>query len=332
MRGCDLTPGEPNWLFRPSWHKNTWRGKDRVIVVGPEGPGDRQGVPQTRSQAVPLRSATRSRATTRTALDEEVKAHSIGNRQEEEGQAGAGSRRSLLTGGPIGRPSSVPAIGPSPSRPVADRAKKMTDGERRELKEWRRKHRWSPLRLRHTAATIIRSRFGLEASQVVLGHAKADVTQIYAARDLAKAHAVMAEMDDGELEHWRPIDPALRDCHRRRRLALINRAIARRIISTGAGSTARGEAPGFVRRGTTEFPSSCRSLVPRPATEHHARDQRLWDSMDRQREAGVRKPCRVPCWYPRGMAILTIQRACRRASAYGGPSSSGTPVETTTRR
>jgi integrase len=53
---------------------------------------------------------------------------------------------------------------------------------------------WTPLQLRHTAATAIRARYGLEASQVVLGHAKADVTQLYAARDLAKAHAIMAEI------------------------------------------------------------------------------------------------------------------------------------------
>jgi hypothetical protein len=32
----------------------------------------------------------------------------------------------------------------------------------------------------------------LKASQVVLGHAKADVTQPYAERDLSKAHAIMA--------------------------------------------------------------------------------------------------------------------------------------------
>jgi integrase len=39
---------------------------------------------------------------------------------------------------------------------------------------------WSPLQLRHTAATLFRSKDGLEASQVLLGHARADVTQIYA--------------------------------------------------------------------------------------------------------------------------------------------------------
>jgi integrase len=46
--------------------------------------------------------------------------------------------------------------------------------------------------LRHTAATLIRARFGLEAAQAVLGHARADVTQVYAERDLARAHAVAA--------------------------------------------------------------------------------------------------------------------------------------------
>lgn len=39
---------------------------------------------------------------------------------------------------------------------------------------------WSPHRLRHSAATRIRKDFGLEAAQVVLGHARADVTELYA--------------------------------------------------------------------------------------------------------------------------------------------------------
>ena len=41
---------------------------------------------------------------------------------------------------------------------------------------------------------MIRTRFGLEAAQIVLGHARADVTQIYAERDMTKAHSVMAEI------------------------------------------------------------------------------------------------------------------------------------------
>ena len=51
--------------------------------------------------------------------------------------------------------------------------------------------RWSPSQLRHTAGTQIRSRYGLEAAQVVLGHRRADVTQIYAERDLQKAASIV---------------------------------------------------------------------------------------------------------------------------------------------
>jgi len=62
-----------------------------------------------------------------------------------------------------------------------------------ELKKWRSERRWSPNRLRHTAATELRKRYGLEAAQVVLGHSMADVTQIYAERDMTKAAAVILE-------------------------------------------------------------------------------------------------------------------------------------------
>ncbi len=52
---------------------------------------------------------------------------------------------------------------------------------------------WSPGQLRHTAATEIRKHHGLETSQVVLGHSTANVTQIYAERDLERgAHWAFA--------------------------------------------------------------------------------------------------------------------------------------------
>ena len=58
--------------------------------------------------------------------------------------------------------------------------------QKAELHQWQSDHHWSPNRLRHTAATEIRSKFGLEAAQVILGHAQANVTQVYAERDIAK--------------------------------------------------------------------------------------------------------------------------------------------------
>ena len=41
--------------------------------------------------------------------------------------------------------------------------------------------------------TEVRRKFGLEAAQTVLGHARADVTQVYAERDHALAASVMKE-------------------------------------------------------------------------------------------------------------------------------------------
>lgn len=52
---------------------------------------------------------------------------------------------------------------------------------------------WTPHRLRHNAATEIRQEFGLEAAQVMLGHSRADVTQIYAERDSELALKVAGE-------------------------------------------------------------------------------------------------------------------------------------------
>lgn len=54
--------------------------------------------------------------------------------------------------------------------------------------------RWHPNQVRHTFATALRSRFGLEAAQVLLGHARADVTQIYAERDLKAAVEIASKV------------------------------------------------------------------------------------------------------------------------------------------
>lgn len=53
---------------------------------------------------------------------------------------------------------------------------------------------WHPNQLRHLFATEVRRVHGLEAVQVLLGHSRADVTQVYAERDLALASAVAAKI------------------------------------------------------------------------------------------------------------------------------------------
>lgn len=52
---------------------------------------------------------------------------------------------------------------------------------------------WAPNQLRHLFASEIRQKYGLEAAQIMLGHAKADVTQIYAERDARKMEEIAAQ-------------------------------------------------------------------------------------------------------------------------------------------
>lgn len=53
---------------------------------------------------------------------------------------------------------------------------------------------WHPNQLRHLFASEVRRLYGLEAAQTLLGHARADVTQIYAERDLNLASEVANKM------------------------------------------------------------------------------------------------------------------------------------------
>ncbi len=70
---------------------------------------------------------------------------------------------------------------------IRDYLKVVTPAKAAVIRQWRRDHHWHPHQLRHNFATDIRKVHGLEIAQILLGHAKADVTQIYAERDLHRA-------------------------------------------------------------------------------------------------------------------------------------------------
>jgi integrase len=53
---------------------------------------------------------------------------------------------------------------------------------------------WFPHQLRHSAASEIRRRYGLEASQAILGHTELTTTQVYAQVHRGKAREIMCEI------------------------------------------------------------------------------------------------------------------------------------------
>jgi integrase len=150
------------WLYRPAHHKTEVYEKDRVIPIGPKG----QEVLKSWLKDDP--------------------------------------------GAPIFSPvetmQGVRTTSYSPKRTDRQRAARRKPQPKRRLKDMCSKgaYRWAieracdkagvsrftPNQIRHTAATRIRRLFGLEAAQTVLGHAKADVTQIYAERNLKLAEDI----------------------------------------------------------------------------------------------------------------------------------------------
>jgi integrase len=194
MRGQDLTPGEPNWEYRPARHKNAWRGHARVIPLGPRAQAivrefltpDLSAFLFSPRAAVGVLHARRRQARKSKPTPSELR-----RRADRPGRRHAAryDRRAY-------RQAIVRACEKAfPHPTLAGVARKdLSPEQRAELAAWRRERRWSPLRLRHTAATAIRAKYDLETAQTVLGHKKPDTTTRYAERDLARAHRVMAEI------------------------------------------------------------------------------------------------------------------------------------------
>jgi integrase len=200
IRPCDVDTSGPVWAYRPRSHKTEHHGRERVIFIGPKGQDVLRPYllrPKTAYCFCPA-EGERKRRSERHAQRKTPLGYGNrpGTHRKADPQRAAGAyytsdsyRRAVQRACELafGMPIELRKIPKSLSE-----SEKM---ERREqARQWHRQHSWNPNQLRHSAATEIRKRFGLEAAQVTLGHAAADVTQVYAERDLEKAAAVMAQV------------------------------------------------------------------------------------------------------------------------------------------
>ncbi|MBA4191352.1 MAG: hypothetical protein C0467_25505 [Planctomycetaceae bacterium] len=159
------------WVYRPVKHKTAHHGKARTIAIGPKAKellleyiGDKLPNP-----GEPIFSPKDAR--------------------EERYQAMRDARVSKV------QPSQANRRKKSPTRaPGTAYTSRAYNFAIYKAAEKAGVPNWSPNRLRHTFGTEVRKAFGLEAAQVLLGHSKADVTQVYAARDLALASKVANEV------------------------------------------------------------------------------------------------------------------------------------------
>ncbi|MCE9567341.1 MAG: tyrosine-type recombinase/integrase [Planctomycetes bacterium] len=206
IRRCDIDIAGPIWLYKPPHHKNSHRGKNRIIAVGPKAQEllrdfftpaitDYLFSPERAFEEwLADRSANRKTPRSPTHLAEN--AAKMGRKLKrsladhyDRGSYGLAIDRSC--------DKAFPPPGDLARREKESRAKwwaRLTPEQRAEVKAWQREHRWHPNQLRHSYATKVRKQHGLEAAQVLLGHSRADVTQIYAERNEELAATVAAKI------------------------------------------------------------------------------------------------------------------------------------------
>jgi len=184
LRPCDVDRSTDPWQYVPSHHKTEHRGRHRVVFIGPQGQDVLRPYLLRAADAacfVPSESETDRRAEMRARRKSKVQPSQRNRRK----------RRPKLQPGDV---YDVAAYRRAITR-ACDKAYPLPKGlTAEEQKAWLEEHRWSPNQLRHTRATEVRRQFGLEAASTVLGHARADVTQIYAERDMAKAAEIMKKI------------------------------------------------------------------------------------------------------------------------------------------
>lgn len=169
MRAIDIDMTGDIWLYTPEHHKTEHHGHQRVVELGPKA----QAVIQPflfRPVEAPLFSpeeAEAGRSQTRRA-NRKTKLTPSQRARKRKSDRNRPPRNAYSTG--------------SYCRAIVRACKDAGVP------------RWTPHRLRHTFATRVRKEYGIETARILLGHATAFTTEIYAEDDRTKAAAVARQI------------------------------------------------------------------------------------------------------------------------------------------
>jgi integrase len=168
LRPCDLDQSGAVWLYRPQWHKGEHIDRDKIVPIGPLG--QRVLAPYLSRPALAFCFSPRDSIN-------DFNAERRVRRQTRRPPSQLARRKKR-------KPTRAPG--------VRYTASSVQQAIARACRRGKLPH-WHTHQVRHTHSTETRRQFGLEAAQAAAGHATADVTQIYAERDLALAVRIAAE-------------------------------------------------------------------------------------------------------------------------------------------
>jgi hypothetical protein len=212
MRGCDIDTGGKLWAYKPVKHKTQHHGHERVIYFCPKAQEIVRKFLKPNVHAFLFSPADADQARRQKRHDQRETPIDQGNapgtnrkarpRRQPGGRYTVNAYRKAIVHGcelafnmpdelhePRGKEARETAAKLSP-----DVQKQRRDQRRKARSEWRAKHVWHPNQLRHTAATRLRRDFGLETAQVILGHKRLEVTQVYAEKNIEAARRIMGEV------------------------------------------------------------------------------------------------------------------------------------------
>lgn len=209
MRTGDIDTTGKIWIYRPPHHKTQHHGHVREIAIGPRAQNVLKPFLRTQLHEYLFQPAEAD-AERRQALHKVRKSPMTPSQRKRAAAAARRKRRSRAPGDHYDTASYRRAIArgcqqafhmpeeyqdPRPGTKAAAADTADAQKWRREKRQqWNREHIWSPNQLRHTAATKLRKEYGLEAAQVILGHATLTVTQVYAEKNIEAARKIMAEV------------------------------------------------------------------------------------------------------------------------------------------
>lgn len=211
MRGCDLETSGRVWVYRPESHKTEHHGHTREIYIGPQAQAiikpflklETSAYLFSPDESEKSRSAKR-RANRVTPLYpshmqcQEKKRKRSRTRQPGDRYTVASYRRAIYRACALAFPLPehlAPRLKPDGTLETKKEWQaRLTHEEKTAVRTWRHNHAWHPHRLRHNAATNLRREYGVELARIILGHATAFTTEIYAEADRLQAMEVIGRV------------------------------------------------------------------------------------------------------------------------------------------
>ena len=194
IRPCDVDTDGEVWEYRPASHKTEHHGRERVVFIGPKA----QDVLRPyllRENTAYCFSPIDSERKRRLAMHDKRKTpHGYGNRP--------GTNRKRQPKRTACEHYTTDSYRRAIHRACEKAFPSPEELSENDSREWVKSHRWSPNRLRHTAATEIRKRHSLEAAQVTLGHASADISK-FTPRGIIRLHDELRETVARLWQLWR---------------------------------------------------------------------------------------------------------------------------------